>query len=282
MQVFLDHDELARIAREHRRAYSSAEPFPHVVLDGVLPDAALDLALDVFPEPDSAVWKVYDNPLEKKLETQGEDRLDDAASLLLYQFNSAPFLAFLEELSGIEGLIPDPYFHGGGFHQIEPGGKLSIHADFSGHPTLPLDRRLNVLIYLNRDWDAAYGGHLELWNRDATECCHRVEPVFNRMVVFSTNETSFHGHPEPLRCPPGRTRKSIALYYFTAREGTRDHTTRFVRRPGEEFPASVEFATSGYGLKDDRFARRSSLKRFARGVTPPFVFEATRRFRRSA
>ena len=253
VRLFLESRSLAAIADQHRESYRTAEPFPHVVLDDVLPDDALDLALAAFPDADSNVWKEYDNPLERKLETQGEERLGDDLSLLLYQFNSAPFLRFLERLSGIEGLLPDPYFTGGGLHQIEPGGRLGIHADFSRHYSLPLERRINVLIYLNRDWRDEYGGQLELWNREMTECVVRVAPVYNRMVVFSTTDWAFHGHPDPLACPPGTTRKSIALYYFSVgrpdgrgRDPTRSRrcSSRDPMKSSPQAPSSVAVAST--------------------------------------
>ena len=156
----------------------------------------------------------YNNYHEKKLECQGEENLSENVSLILYQFNSAPFVRFLETLTGIDKLIPDPYFFGGGLHQIVAGGKLGIHSDFSRHNRLPLDRRLNVLIYLNKDWREDYGGHLELWNEDMTRCVRRILPAYNRMVIFTITDWAFHGHPEPLTCPPGVSRKSIALYYY--------------------------------------------------------------------
>jgi Rps23 Pro-64 3,4-dihydroxylase Tpa1-like proline 4-hydroxylase len=90
-----------------------------------------------------------------------------------------------------------------------------VHADFNRHEKLNLDRRLNLLLYLNRDWKEEYGGHLQLWTRDMGRCVVKVLPVFNRCVVFSTTDFSYHGHPDPLTCPPGRTRKSIAMYYYT-------------------------------------------------------------------
>ena len=117
--------------------------------------------------------------------------------------SSPPVLRFLEALTGIEGLIPDPYFGGAGPHQILPGGFLKVHADFNWHPLLKLDRRLNLLVYLNKDWREEYGGQLELWDRDMARCERQILPVFNRTVVFSTTDFSFHGHPRPLACPGG-------------------------------------------------------------------------------
>jgi Rps23 Pro-64 3,4-dihydroxylase Tpa1-like proline 4-hydroxylase len=142
-----------------------------------------------------------------------------------------PVLQFLEKLTGIEGLIPDPYFGGAGPHQIEPGGFLKIHADFNWHPLLKLDRRLNLIVYLNRDWREEYGGHIELWDRGMTRAEQKVLPVWNRTIVFNTTDFSYHGHPTPLACPAGMTRKSVSFYYYSngrpAEERSAPHDTLF-------------------------------------------------------
>ncbi|MEO1475298.1 MAG: 2OG-Fe(II) oxygenase [Pseudomonadota bacterium] len=152
---------------------------------------------------------------------------------LFHTFNSLPFIQVLENISGIKGLIPDPYFKGGGFHEICTGGYLSIHADFNHHVQMDLERRINLLIYLNQDWDDAYGGQLELWDNDMSACVQSVTPVFNRAVMFNTTSFSNHGNPNPVSHPEGRSRKSIALYYYTATwdETKRSHTTQFRARP---------------------------------------------------
>jgi 2OG-Fe(II) oxygenase superfamily len=289
VRLFLDPDALASLAAKQRKSYAAAQPFPHAVLDGVLPDDALELALDNFPTADSAIWKEYENYHEVKLEAQGEERLGDATSLLLYQFNSAPFLRFLEVLTGIGPLMPDPYFEGGGLHQIARGGKLGIHADFSRHWKLQLQRRLNVIVYLNRDWEDEYGGHLELWDADTMRCAKKIAPLYNRMVVFTITDRALHGHPEPLACPPDRTRKSIALYYFTVdtpddQTGETEHSTIFVQRPGEVLASDVALSREdGTSVKRDRFKTATAAgrrKQFVRRITPPVLFDAVRGLRK--
>jgi 2OG-Fe(II) oxygenase superfamily len=198
-----------------RERYVSAQPFPHIVIDNLFPDGVLEEVLADFPRPDEIAWRKFDNPTEKKLGYWHENPLRPSVQLFLYEMNSAPLLQFLEALTGIEGLVSDPYYGGAGPHQIEPGGFLKVHVDFNWHPLLKLDRRLNLLVYLNKDWKEEYGGHLELWNRDVSRCEQKVLPVFNRTVVFSTTDFSFHGHPEPLACPEGRTRKSVSFYYYS-------------------------------------------------------------------
>lgn len=243
-------------------------------MDDFLPEDVLDDVLAEFPSPHGADWFAFDSPLERKLATKDDSAMGPATRHLLAELNSSAFIDFLERLTGIEGLIPDPHFVGGGLHQIERGGHLKVHADFNHHPRTGLERRLNVLIYLNRDWKDEYGGAFELWDAEMRGCETKVMPYFNRCVVFSTTSTSFHGHPEPLNSPEGVTRKSLALYYYSKdrppEERNEGHNTLFKARPGEELPAHE--AQPKPPLAD-------RLKTAVRLVTPPIVFEALHRWR---
>jgi hypothetical protein len=243
-------------------------------MDDFLPQGVLDDVLTEFPDPKGADWFEFDSATERKLATKDDSAMGPATRRLLAELNSSAFLDFLERLTGIDGLIPDPHFVGGGLHQIEPGGHLKVHADFNRHPRTELERRLNVLIYLNRDWKDEYGGAFELWDEDMTGAVEKVMPYFNRCVVFSTTSTSYHGHPEPLACPDGMTRKSMALYYYTktrpAEQGATAHNTLFQARPGEELPEPVQPPAP---RPVDR------VKAGLRLITPPIVFEARRRWR---
>lgn len=220
-------------ARSLRDSYLSADPFPHVVLDGLFDDADLEPVLADFPRPEETRWLEFDSPREKKLGYYHElSTISPRVRAFLDAMNGFETLLWLESLSGIDGLLPDPYFGGGGIHQIVPGGFLKVHVDFNVHPKLHVHRRMNVLIYMNKEWREEWGGHLELWNAPATECRARIAPLYNRTVIFSTTDTSFHGHPHPLQSPPGVTRKSVSLYYYTAGlpegERTVPHDTIFV------------------------------------------------------
>jgi len=195
--------------------------------------------LSEFPELGDKSDIQYSNPNEIKLASRGEQKFGPKTKVLMHFLNSEPFLMFLSDLSGITNLIADPYFEGGGCHQIKPGGMLKIHADFNKHRTLGLDRRLNFLIYLNKDWKEEYGGHFELWKTDMSESRAKILPIFNRVAMFSTTDYSFHGHPDKLNCPEDRSRKSLALYYYTngrpkeeVNDGLEDHTTLFKERKG--------------------------------------------------
>ena len=235
----IDPSYLENLLEKYASTYATAKPFPHVIIDNFFPDTkVLENILDEFADPKTGDWQKFNNSNEKKLASSSEARMGDNTRALLYYLNSSTFISFIEQLTGISGILPDPHFVGGGLHQIQKGGYLKVHADFNWHERLKLDRRLNILIYLNKDWQEEYGGYLELWDEKMKGCEKKVLPVFNRCVVFSTTNFSYHGHPEPLNCPEERTRKSLALYYYTngrpAEEISESHTTIFRARPGEK------------------------------------------------
>src|SRR5713226_2731298 len=145
----LDFDHLERIARRKTDQYRTASPFPHIVLDDLFHREMLLRAVRQFPSPGDIAWYKYDNSLEKKLAMPHADQLPQIFQDIMAELNSARLLTVLELLTGIRGLIVDPEFYGGGLHQIERGGKLDIHADFNVHPKTGLDRRLNLILYLN-------------------------------------------------------------------------------------------------------------------------------------
>ncbi len=226
---FFSTASLGKLGDTLATRYQQAKPFPHAAVDGLFPDSLLESLLEVIPLPDPH-WRGFDNPREAKFALADEELMHPRVQRFIHKLNSPAFLAFLERMTGIPDLIPDPHLAGGGLHCSLPGGFLEVHADFNYHARFALERRLNLLVYLNKDWREEYGGHLELWNSDLTECQARILPEFNRSVVFSTSETSFHGHPDPLTCPEDRARRSIAMYYYTNSppESRRDrHSTVF-------------------------------------------------------
>lgn len=240
---------LDSVADLHQQ-FAGAEGFPHIAIENFLDPEFLGAALDVFPSPENMMYH-YDSVFEKDKYTSdlanmvAEGEVPDAVMRVMQFMSSPPALGFFEAMSGIEGLIPDPYFHGAGMHQTMPGGYLDVHIDFNRASRLKLYRRLNVIIYLSRDWEEEWGGHLELWTghergdglHELDDQVARIAPVFNTIGVFATSERSYHGQPHPLTCPPGQTRKSLALYYYTVDRnddcaGTPLHRTTYVSLPG--------------------------------------------------
>lgn len=234
----MDPDEAHATGAMLAEEYRTAEPFPHIVLEGFLPPAVLQQALDSFPvQPlESDVVFDIDYAGHHKRQILPYDCDKPALDLFLF-FNSSPVLRFLEGLTGIEGLIPDPYYSGGGFHEISRGGLLGVHADFRVNDKLHVERRLNLLVYLNPDWKEEWGGQLELWDKKMQTCQSAVFPILNRCVVFSTDADSFHGHPDPLNTPDGVKRRSMALYYYTSsrhiHKEVPGHSTMYYARPND-------------------------------------------------
>ncbi len=267
LESFLPVSRMKELAKSARSAYLDAKPFPHVVFDNFFDPGLLNRVLQEFPKPGQIRWQQFDNIHEKKLASAAEASFGCATRLLLYHLNSITFLEFLSDVTGIPNLIADPSFDGGGLHQIVRGGKLGIHADFNRHSKYQLDRRLNLLLYLNKDWKEEYGGHLELWNREMSRCEAKVLPVLNRVMIFGTTDFTYHGHPDPLNCPEEMTRKSLALYYFSNgrpdEERAGDHSTLFRAREASEFTPS--------------FAQR--MRGLAADLIPPIIARQLRRVR---
>ena len=217
------NEELEKMADLYRNDYDNGKPFPSLIIDDFLPFKVARQVLKVFPSENDKFWLDWtkrDTLHQPKKQGVGHalrlEGVDPYLHHILAAFNSFPFLNFLEKLTGIKYLLSDPYFHGGGIHQTLPGGKLSIHTDFNLLKDLGLYRRINVILYLNESWKDEYGGDLELWNEDKSQCEAKIAPLFNRLAIFETNKKTFHGHPAPLNTPAGITRKSLALYYYTA------------------------------------------------------------------
>lgn len=229
---------LDTIAKNHFEEYKNAKPFPHVVFDNFFNVDKLNDVLNEFPSNLDKIGLQFDSDPEKKLTSNNPDRLSKKINEFINFTNSHKFVNFINKISGIERhLIPDPYLWGGGVHELKNGGYLNVHADFNKHPKMNLDRRINVLIYLNHEWEEKFGGSLELWDNEIKKCVKKIVPIFNRMVIFNTTDFSFHGNPEPINCPDKtKTRKSIALYYYSNgrpknETNVNPHTTLFKNRP---------------------------------------------------
>lgn len=222
--------QLARLAP----AYQQAAPFPHIALDGFL-DGDLPRRLEAeFPAPSDLTWIQYKHFNENKLGKSKRDEFPATIGRVIDELNSPEFVAWLAELTGIPGLFADPRLEGGGMHQTERNGFLNIHTDFTAHHFHPTwRRRCNLILYLNEGWQPEWGGALEFWDRDVQNCRASSAPVSNRAVIFNTTDISFHGYPEPVTCPPERTRKSLALYYYTEGEVvvTKPRSTIYRGRP---------------------------------------------------
>jgi hypothetical protein len=212
-----DRNAFIELGGKEHETYATNEPFSHVVIDDFFDLKAMDEVLAEVDAVDRS--KRYAKFLDRKTDHNKfaffPDVVGPNTARLAQCLNSGAFLGYLEKLTGISNLIADPSYFGGGVHWIDNGGYLEIHADFNHLKKYNLERRINLLLYLNQDWKDEYNGHLELWDRQSMTKRKEVAPIFNRAVIFSTVKEALHGHPTPLSAPAGRARRSLALYYYT-------------------------------------------------------------------
>jgi len=212
-----DPASLRELGEQWYPTYSSNAPYPHIVIDDFFDSQTLSGVLSEVNAVDRS--RRYAKFLDRKTDHNKFAFFPEAVgpdtSRLVNFLNSGPFLSYMEKLTGIDNLIADPSYFGGGLHLIENGGFLEVHADFNHLKKYNLERRINLLLYLNEDWKDEYNGQLELWDRKTMSKAKTISPIFNRCVVFSTTKESLHGHPAPLATPPGIARRSLALYYYT-------------------------------------------------------------------
>lgn len=200
--------------------WNAAEPLPHVVIDGMWDDSLLSRVADEFPEPDDPRWVTYPDPKEYGKRCGGPNCWGIATNTLLSHARSPEMCKALEISTGLGPLVADTV--GGGMHMTSEGGRLESHVDFNIHPDDPgLERRLNLLVFLNKDWHPSWGGTLYLGEHNEV----LITPEFNRTVLFETSSKSWHGHPDPI--VGNHLRKSIAVYYYapTRQDAGPAHTT---------------------------------------------------------
>ena len=209
--------DLSLLAKINKEKYQNSKPYPHIIIKNFFDKDFLNLVLEEFPDLSKKQSSInYENKNEIKFANNDRKHFKKNTKKLFEYLNSTQFLNFLQKISSIkERILPDRSLSGGGLHEIKRGGVLKVHTDFNKHPTKNLDRRINVLIYLNKKWKKNYGGELELWNKDMKKCVKKISPKFNTMVIFSTNDFTNHGHPRYLNCPKNISRKSVATYYFS-------------------------------------------------------------------
>jgi 2OG-Fe(II) oxygenase superfamily len=205
-------DRLRTMAKQ----YSTAKPFPHIVVDNFLSETIT--VKDVgFPDLSWAGWSQFHDGYQfGKRHCNNLEKFPELLRAMIIEASQPRFLSFLENLTGICGLIPDPYLNGGGLHSSGPGGILVPHTDFHIYDRLGLYRRINLLIYFNEGWEESNGGALELSEKGASAISKSILPIFGRVVIFNTDDTSVHGFTKPVA--QGMRRDSLALYYYTSHE----------------------------------------------------------------
>lgn len=231
----IDAYSIASISgKENAGAFRSAQPFPHIVMDGFIDPGVLS---EINAEWPGAGWTQHVHGHSRKRAFNAG--FGPWTRALIDCLHGPDVIADLAALAGIPDLSADPSLIGGGLHECFPGGFLDIHADFNIHPETRLHRRLNLLLYLNERWEPEWNGALELWARDKSRCLELINPLGGRCVIFATSDSSFHGHPAPLACPEDVSRRSLALYYYStqpAESEPREHSMLYVGDEENWFP----------------------------------------------
>lgn len=196
-------------------------PFNYCVIDNFLPETIANQLSDDFPDYDSNLWFNYDNPLENKRTCNHWEKFPPATYSFFAAAMESGWANMLGDFVDATNLTGDVGLHGGGWHIHRRGGKLNIHQDYSIHPKLGMERKVNLILYLSKEWNPEWGGGLELWSHDhennkPKQCEQVIDCEFNRAVIFRTDQFSWHGLPKPISCPEGIFRKSLAVYYLSS------------------------------------------------------------------
>ena len=200
-------------------SYGVDGPFDHCIIDNFFEKkVALQLEKE-FPDFNSDLWHKYDNAIEVKKVCNNWNVFPATTYQAFSYLNSGDFLDLVKsEIFQDTKLYADIGLNGGGWHIHKQGGKLNTHLDYSIHPKLGLQRKLNIIIYLNSNWEKEWDGNLGLWSNESSakpgKLAKQIVPKFNRAVLFDTTQNSWHGLPNPLKCPENEFRKSIAVYYL--------------------------------------------------------------------
>lgn len=236
---YLDIESLKNRLVNLKDEYQSKKPFRYLVFEDFFPQFVADKILNEYPAISKGEWNgtTYLDQKNKFQKTKFEK--GSISEIVFQELNSTQFLQWLNELTEVEDvLIADDELFGGGLHQSVNGAFLNVHVDYNINPKTKFHRRLNVIIFMNKDWKEEYEGHLELWDLTdgKKELLEKISPNFNRCVIFETNEISFHGHPKQLNTPKDISRKSIATYYYTKdrpeHEIAIEHNTIYVNTEG--------------------------------------------------
>jgi Rps23 Pro-64 3,4-dihydroxylase Tpa1-like proline 4-hydroxylase len=236
---FIDIDSLNKRLVDIKNRYQAQKPFKYVMFENFFTPDKAELIYDNYPKIENGTWDGITYLDQKNKFWKNKFEAGSLLDRVMHELNSSVFLNWLQTVTEIEDeILGDDELFGGGLHQSIHGAFLNIHVDYNFHPKTKYHRRLNVLVYMNKNWQDGYEGHLELWDlsEGKKDFMGKFAPTFNRCVIFETNEISYHGHPKPLKTPNGVSRKSIATYYYTKTRPTteiaQDHNTQYVNTEG--------------------------------------------------
>jgi len=221
------------------QSFLKAKPFNHVVIDNFFVEDFACKIYDDMADHDENVDIEYNNPIEKKRTIQNWTKFKKNVYQALTYLVDQEFTNNLKIISHQKELMPDYGLHGGGIHMHKSGDYLNVHVDYDIHPKLDMKRKLNLIVYMNPNWQESWGGNIGLWTHDDTTIAPKdlvvsITPLFNRAVLFDTTQNSWHGVTEGITAPKGQYRKSLALYYLIPERDITDKRQKALFFPREE------------------------------------------------
>lgn len=227
-------------------------PFKHCIIDNFLDETNYEKIFNKFPEKPNNHFNKYSNPLEVKYTIDNFEYIDNEIKNIFLALSSDKLINKLKNLFDIENLEYDPYLHGGGIHMHPRNGKLNMHLDYEKHPLTNKQRRLNIIYYVNKEWNTEWNGETQLWDKNMDNCITKCYPERNRAIIFETSELSWHGVPEKIMCPENIYRKTLAYYYVSPLVNVKDNNkvgansqgyrtkATFTKRPQDKYDERIE------------------------------------------
>ncbi len=246
---------------ELKTSFINGEPFEHVVIDNFLSDDYAEKIHNLFPT-NYENWYKYINPLEVKFAYDNINSLNENLKNYFYYLSSNHIINLIKEITNINNIELDEYLHGAGLHSHPKHGRLNVHLDYEKHPISGKERRINIIYFSTKNWDPLWNGANELWDKNVTKCVKKTDVVFNRAIIFKTNEISWHGLHEKINCPDNIFRKSLAYYYVSELDTKKPETeyrkkAQFVKVQNDKYSEKMEQL---YKIRGDRLITNDDLK----------------------
>lgn len=241
--------------------FNNAKPFEHIIIPNFLNAEYANKIYDKFPN-DYENWHKYYNPIEVKYAYDDINNLDDDIKKIFYLLSTDEMIEKISEITSIQNLTYDEYLHGAGLHAYPRYGRLNMHLDYEKHPHNGKQRRLNIILYMNKDWNEEWNGDTELWNESVTECMVKSKVAFNSAILFKTNEISWHGVPDIINCPDNIYRKSIAYYYLSPLET--NSLNNKIGNNGSGYRTKATFIKRPQDMEDKRMEELYKIRPFRR------------------
>ena len=237
--------------------FNSNKNFPHIVIENFLKQEVIEEIHTNFPDFNKEDWWEYNNPIEVKYANDKIKTLHPVIQNVFNALSTEKITDKIKILSGINDLEHDPTLHGAGLHLHPRNGRLLLHLDYEKHPVLEnKQRRLNIILYLSKNWKPEWNGSTELWNKSLTEKIKESPVVFNSALIFQTTEESWHGVPLKIMCPSDIFRKSLAFYYISPLDSS-ENTNKFGSN-SSGYREKASFSLSKHDKQDERLLKLMS------------------------